>query len=223
MEYENQFDRLASCIALFQVQAGRLETFNRSATEALGRVQSIESQSQAALDRLKKKIDVAEQAAETSALSTYASYFDKESDRAKSRMGMARGDSRRIRGHRLPCLLALGSFRCESRSAVNDGSRCATTVMKVVVLSTAFTLAVACSRIYRSHRHNFIVNRHRRNALRTFQAFANAPEADAQTKSAVLLEATKCIFSQQATVYISSEQDAQPSQILEIVRQLNPK
>jgi hypothetical protein len=93
-------------------------------------------------------------------------------------------------------------------------------ITKVVILSTIFTAAIACSRIYRAHRHNYVVNQHRRNALRTFQAFANAPEADAQTKNAILLEATKCIFSQPG--YISSEQESQPSQILEIVRQLKP-
>jgi hypothetical protein len=96
-------------------------------------------------------------------------------------------------------------------------------VTKVVILSTMFTVAVACARVYRSHRHNYVVNEHRKNALQTFQTFANAPEADAQTKSAVLLEATKCIFSQQPTGYISSEQESQSSQILEIVRQLGPK
>jgi hypothetical protein len=37
-----------------------------------------------------------------------------------------------------------------------------------------------------------------------------------------LLEATKCIFSQQPTGYIA-EQESQPSQILEIVRQLRPR
>jgi CTP synthase (UTP-ammonia lyase) len=95
-------------------------------------------------------------------------------------------------------------------------------ITKVVILSTIFTAAVACSRIYRAHRHNYVVNQHRRNALNTFQAFVNAPEADAQTKNAVLLEATKCIFSQQPTGYISSEQDSQPSQVLEIVRGLKP-
>jgi hypothetical protein len=95
-------------------------------------------------------------------------------------------------------------------------------ITKVVVLSTSFTAAVASLRVYRSHQHNLEVNQRRKNALRTFQAFVDAPEADAQTKNAVLLEATKCIFSQQPTGYIA-EQESQPSQILEIVRQLRPR
>lgn len=203
VEYENQFDRLASCIALFQVQAGRLETFNRSATEALGRVQSIESQSQAALDDLKKKIDVAEQAAETSALSTYASYFDKESEsHKKAAWGWLAAT---VGGFGATGYLAYWlwvHFGVNPDPPLTTAQGVQLTVMKVVVLSTAFTLAVACSRIYRSHRHNFIVNRHRRNALRTFQAFANAPEADAQTKRGPLGSNEVHFFTAGDGVYI---------------------
>ena len=72
--------------------------------------------------------------------------------------------------------------------------------------------------MYRAHRHNFVINRHRLNALSTFEAFAKATD-DQQIKNAVLLQATQCIFGPQPTGYISGESESEGyPQILEIVR-----
>lgn len=73
-------------------------------------------------------------------------------------------------------------------------------------------------RVYRAHRHNYVVNKHRQNALNTFKTFVGSTQ-DPQTKNAVLLQATQCIFMPQATGYITQEGDsAGHPQILEIVR-----
>jgi hypothetical protein len=91
-------------------------------------------------------------------------------------------------------------------------------IAKVAILSLLFSALLWVGRIYRSQRHNYVVNRHRMNALRTFQTFANATGDDA-TRNAVLIQATQCIFGAQPTGYISTESDSNPaSQILEIVR-----
>ena len=85
------------------------------------------------------------------------------------------------------------------------------------------TSLVWTGRVYKAHRHNYVINKHRQNALRTFEAFVKAAK-DEQTKSAVLLQATQCIFSPQPTGYLTHE--AEPSgspQILEIIRSMaNP-
>lgn len=60
------------------------------------------------------------------------------------------------------------------------------------------------ARNYFSHRHNYIVNKHRQNALATFQTFVNAP-VDAQIKDTVLLQAAQTIFSAQQTGYVENE------------------
>ena len=205
-QYEAQFELLSSCIALFQVQAGGLERFRRAAAEAQQFMDSVKVQGQSALEELKSSIaagerelrnsiEVAKQAAETSALSTYATYFDQESNSHKSSA---------LRW--LVATVALFAFRAwlaywfwsQFGEALNKPDSLTTfqsvqlAITKIVILSVLFTVSVASSKIYRSHLHNLVINRHRRNALPTFQAFVNAPEADAQTKNAVLLEATKC-------------------------------
>jgi hypothetical protein len=91
-------------------------------------------------------------------------------------------------------------------------------VAKLIIFSVLFSAVVWTGKIYRAHRHNYVINRHRLNALSTFEAFAKATD-DQQIKNAVLLQATQCIFGPQPTGYISSENENEGyPQILEIVR-----
>jgi hypothetical protein len=224
--YENEFDSLATCVALFQVQAGGLESWKQKAMATQQALDGVATQAQASLDELKRNVEVAGKAAEMNALSSYAKFFDKAAvSHKRAAWGWLIATSALFAatvGVAYWLWVRFGEA-LTNPDALTTAQSVQLAVTKVVILSTMFTVAVACSRVYRSHRHNYVVNEHRKNALQTFQAFVNAPEADAQTKSAVLLEATKCIFSQQPTGYISSEQESQSSQILEIVRQLGPK
>ncbi len=88
---------------------------------------------------------------------------------------------------------------------------------KIIVFSVLFYGLVGSTRVYRAHRHNYVINKHRQNALSTFEAFAKAAE-DLETKSAVLLQTTQCIFSSQHSGYVSEESEGGFSSVLEIVR-----
>jgi hypothetical protein len=91
-------------------------------------------------------------------------------------------------------------------------------VAKLIIFSVLFSAVVWTGKVYRAHRHNFVINRHRLNALSTFEAFAKATD-DQQIKNAVLLQATQCIFGPQPTGYITGENESEGyPQILEIVR-----
>ncbi len=74
------------------------------------------------------------------------------------------------------------------------------------------------ARNHRAHVHNSIVNRHRQNALNTFETFVKA-SSDKDTKDAVLLQATKSIFDEQSSGYLSSDSEQLPSNlIVEVLR-----
>ena len=91
-------------------------------------------------------------------------------------------------------------------------------VAKIIVVSTLASVMAVCARNYRAHRHNYIVNRHRGIALASFEAFAAGSE-DPSTRDAVLIAATKSVFSQQQTGYGRGEGEPDGSpQIVEIVR-----
>lgn len=92
-------------------------------------------------------------------------------------------------------------------------------ISEVVLVSLFYITAVWSAKNYRAHRHLAVVNYHRQNALATFQTFVKAAgDQDVQTKNAVLLEATRCIFSPSTTGYISSDTDTSGNRIVEILK-----
>jgi hypothetical protein len=91
-------------------------------------------------------------------------------------------------------------------------------VAKIVGFSLLLSATVWCGRIYRAHRHNYVVNRHRQNALSSFEAFVHAT-SDEQTRNAVLLRATESIFAQQHSGFVSGEvEGGSTPQLIELVR-----
>ena len=93
------------------------------------------------------------------------------------------------------------------------------TIAKVILFTIGLSAAYWSARVYRSHRHNSIVNKHRANALTSFQEFV-ATAADKDVKSAVLLQTTSCIYAPQPTGFSSgNDTDGDsPLKVLEIVR-----
>lgn len=74
---------------------------------------------------------------------------------------------------------------------------------------------------FTSHRHNYVVNRHRQNALTTFNAFTDAAGNDERTKNAVLLQAAQAIYTPQSTGYADTGGPPQGmGGILEVVREI---
>ncbi len=63
-----------------------------------------------------------------------------------------------------------------------------------------------------------MVNRHRQNALSTFEAFVKAASDD-DTKNAVLLRATEAIFSLAPSGYVERQSEGQMTpQVIEVLR-----
>jgi hypothetical protein len=79
----------------------------------------------------------------------------------------------------------------------------------------------SCIRFARGGRGRVpLINRHRQNALRTFETFV-ASTTQPQVKDAVLLETTKAIFAPQSSGYSKGGGDAPPTpQFFEIFRSL---
>lgn len=91
--------------------------------------------------------------------------------------------------------------------------------VKILILTTLFYALNFCSKNYKAYKHNAIINKHRENALKTFQTFIKSAGDDEQTKNAILLEVTRTIFSNQNTGYNPGENDAEaPAKIIEIIK-----
>lgn len=98
------------------------------------------------------------------------------------------------------------------------------TINRILILTTLFYALSFVVRNYKATQHNATVNKHRQNALSTFETFIKAAGSDIQTKNAVLLEATHTIFSHQNTGYLKgeSEGDSQ-NKIIEIIKNVTSK
>ena len=92
-------------------------------------------------------------------------------------------------------------------------------IPRILFLSVLVAAVAWCMRNYGAHRHNFVINRHRRNALATFETFVAGAGGDEDTKNAVLLRSTETIFSPANSGYLKTAKDSAPTaQMLEIVR-----
>lgn len=76
-------------------------------------------------------------------------------------------------------------------------------VSKVLVFGVLTYSLYFCARNYFSHKHNYVVNKHRHNALITYRALVDAAGDTASTDT-ILVQAASCIFSPQCTGYSSS-------------------
>jgi hypothetical protein len=87
---------------------------------------------------------------------------------------------------------------------------------KVLIFSTLAFMLYLCARTLMAHRHNEVVNRHRQNALLTFNALADAatkPEA----RDVVLTQASACIYAPQESGFSKSAGNQPGTSLIEIV------
>ena len=95
-------------------------------------------------------------------------------------------------------------------------------LVRIILLSLLYFGMVWSSKNYLAHRHNVVVNKHRANALKTFQSFVEGAEGDSQTKNAVLIQATTAVFSPQKSGFLRKESEAQaPNRIIEILQNIS--
>ncbi len=91
-------------------------------------------------------------------------------------------------------------------------------VTKVAILFILYFLIAQATKNYRTHRHLYVVNKHRETSLKTFRTFVESAEADPGVKMQILLEASRTIFAPSHTGYIANEEENPNSRIVEIMK-----
>ena len=86
----------------------------------------------------------------------------------------------------------------------------------LVVFVLSFGMIWAAKNVSAST-HNFVVNRHRQNALASFETFVEGASGK-EVKDAVLIQATSAIFSPQDTGYAKGELPHPVSQVFEVLK-----
>ena len=96
--------------------------------------------------------------------------------------------------------------------------------IKGFLLSLFYMLINRSIRNYTAEKHLEIVNRHRQNALATFEAFAEASGDNQETRDRVLLAATDAIFDANQSGYLSPKatRSDNPNSIRNVIRAVLP-
>ncbi len=93
-------------------------------------------------------------------------------------------------------------------------------VARIIILASLFYALKICTKNVKSYRHNSILNKHRHNALMSFQTFTTSSE-DEMTKNSILLEATRTIYGIQSTGFGDSDTDSEnPIKVIEILKNI---
>ncbi len=81
---------------------------------------------------------------------------------------------------------------------------------KILIFAVISFMLILSSKNYMSHKHNATVNRHRQNALQTFNSLAKA-SGTREGQEIILNHAAACIFAPQDTGYIRGNTSSQPN------------
>ncbi len=218
-EYDAQFDHLHSLVAYLGNTESKIRQYEVKATESTEKLERKERESQTHLATIESVLKSVRSAAAQVGISQHASYF---ADEARMNKDAAR--------NWLIWTIILGVISCGwgmflffklPSKDISTLQLISQSVAKLIVLSVLYYLLVWCARNCASHYHNYVINRHRQNALSTFETFVKAADNDPDIKNAVLLQATQSIFSSQASGYNYGQSDTEhPTKIIEILRNI---
>lgn len=92
---------------------------------------------------------------------------------------------------------------------------------KLVFLGLLLGATIWCGRLYKAAKHQGAINRHRANALKTFQAFTQAASTE-PVREAILMETTRSIFTLTATGYLDGADASGDggTKVVEVVKNL---
>ena len=112
-------------------------------------------------------------------------------------------------------ILALGFYKWSWLSPDNAFQAVQLSLSKTLIISTIAYLLFLSARNFLAHKHNAVVNRHRQNALQTFEALVAA--AGTEKRDIVLTHAAACIFSPQETGYTKASAQTNITGLVESV------
>jgi hypothetical protein len=222
-EYYHQYFNTISPIIAYSVRKGTdFERLEEDAQRHLAEIEKVkvEQQKQAAslLAEVQSTLDKVRKAAAEVGVAQHSIHFKEQ---ATEHLESSKTWLRATIGLAVLTLLysvAVGSYYLFGAPQMTASQAVQLGIAKLFIFSVLYFATLWAARMYKAHWHNYVVNKHRQNALSTFETFVKAASDD-QTKNAVLVQATQSIFSQVQSGFVTADTEAGASpQILEIVR-----
>ena len=207
-QYDNYYATITPHIAYIQKKGVDFRALEQQARDAIKDIEATRQQQHEMQRKMQTEaeeiLETIRRAAAEAGVSQHAIYFK---DEASSHSKIAKvwlGATILIGMIGLAFALYSINFYSKAETVLSINQSIQLAVAKIVAFSILYYCLIWASRNYRAHRHNYVVNKHRQNALSTFQAFVNATEDDT-TKNAVLIRSTEAIFSPGITGYLGKE------------------
>ncbi len=218
--FDDAFEVVSAAIAYAATRSAESAGVVEKANEALARVQETGDRVERCLEEAQEIVAAMRGAAARTGVAKHAALFgaaaDTHSDDKKKWLIASAVVAGVVVLAGAVNLLLLYSGLQES--TITTGRAIQLGLSKLVLFSVLYYALVSVVGTYRAASHNEVVNRHRQNALDTFETF-DAAASDEQTKQAVLLRATECIFGHQPSGFARGGGDeATSSRLLEIIR-----
>lgn len=207
--YDTAFSKLHPFISY---SLSKVADFKRLETDARATLQAVEDEAKTVTEQLSEHeasaqqiLEDVRQVAAEQGVSQQAIYFKEEAE--------SHGDlAETWRWRTIYFAVGLGLYAGLSiflhkwellaPDAIGDAIQLA--VSKVLIFFVIAYMLFLSAKNFLNHKHNEIVNKHRQNALMTFQALSDAA-TEASMKDVVLNHAAECIFKPQETGYIKAQ------------------
>jgi hypothetical protein len=226
-QLSNTYDQLFSVLHPYVAYlSSRQRDFAALEREARAAVQSATDQATAIKNQLSKDqeeaqriLDEVRQVAAEQGVSQQAIYFKDEAERHDTEAELWRKYTVRTAiGLGAYAVLSLFVYKIPYLAPSTPYEAVQLSLGKILIFGVIAYMLFLCARNFLSHKHNAIVNKHRQNALLTFNALSEAARGE-DKRDVVLTHAAACIFSPQDTGYTKhgGSQDAVTTKLIEVI------
>jgi hypothetical protein len=203
--YQSTFNTLQPMIAY---STSKSADFKRLETEARAMIQAIEDKANELTEKLEEDkiisaqiLDDIRKVAAEQGVSQQAIYFRSASEQHEND-----AETWRKTTIWLACILAayavltIGLHKILWIAPVNIYETIQLAISKVLIFAVLSYMLYLSTKNYLAQKHNAVINKHRQNALMTYEALVNAAKENAN-KEVILTHAAACIFAPQPTGY----------------------
>ena len=197
-------DEMIQRVNVIEANLNQIEVKQKQVDSRVKAAKELVDQAKEIRDQAKEIRDQAKKMAATDGVVAHAKHFQEEAERCRKSSWIW------LFATSVSAVVAAIISVCAINQTISDVSGWVALVQMIVgrfsLMALAYFVTIWLSRMYRAARHNEVVNRHRVNALRTFETFASAARDDA-AKDAVLMRATECIFHHQSSGFADNKSE----------------
>lgn len=202
------------------IDIGRVELEAKAVVERVSKqAKEVEVSLQTQINQVEKVVETVRKVAAEQGVTQQAIYFKEEANHHKTQAdNWSQYTLRWAIGLGVWAILSLFLAKWNLFKPQDAYQHVQLIVSKALVFAVISFMLYLSAKNYLAHRHNEVVNRHRQNALLTFEAFVKA-SGDPEAGKVILGQAAACVFALQATGYSqeSGVDAAKASSVVEVL------